>query len=611
MGHGEMRPFGPGARVTPRGTGDPLARHVSPAADAFPERYRVRRSEGDSQILCDEAPRIEARVRRDYAFSEAQARELGERVILLDGAATFGPLLDNKRRLYNLDHHRGCERTFTLATCEQALLLVHSGLDLSSGDWSIYANEPDLDTVMAIWCLLNHARLRALSPEARDVLFPLIRLEGAIDANGSQLAEVCGLPADVLRRTQGHLDDLLTRERQVRVEGGWNTLDLEAYTAEMLGAIDRIVYTAEDFRGYASIAEIYGHAELRDGGVAVVCHDVSGIYAVEKLLKGRWGDQLALIALEKSAGHYTLRRSATLADLRLEDAYEQLNRLDRNVDGRPPGKRWGGSDSIGGSPRPTGSAFSPGELLRVLTQVYRPPARWRRLIGATRMAVLVVGVGITSLLASIGLAAIPEVAEWLRTGAARVATFSVLVGLSTLVLSSLTSGRRLWLYGYRRPAGSDWVPFALLAALAALPLRAWFPPPSALEPVAVATTLLGVALAALGLEAWFRGLAHGMLQEQSRTQFPGGPWRLSAAACGSAALYALTVTGVSLPGILLDETPWLGPAQEIGLVAASAALGGLALAVVRERSLSLWPGVAAQLVGGAGCVALWLWLSSG
>ncbi len=613
MRQSDLRAVGAGGRATTLGAGDPLARHVSASVSAFPERYRVRRSDDDdSQILCEEAPRIQVRVRRDYAFSEAQARELGERVILLDGAASFGPLLDNKRRLYNLDHHQGCERTFTLATCEQALLLVYSGLELASGDWSIYANEPDLDTVMAIWCLLNHARVRELSPEARDVLFPLIRLEGAIDANGSQLAEVCGLPADVMRRTQGHLDDLLTRERQVRVADGWNTLDLEAYTAEMLGAVDRIVYTAEDFRGYASLAEVYGHAEIADGAVAVVCHDASGIYAVEKLLKERWGNQLALIALEKSPGHYTLRRSAALADIRLEDAYDRLNRLDRNVDGRPPGKRWGGSDSIGGSPRPSGSALSPGELLRVLERAYRPPPRWPHLMGAARVTALVGGIGLFSLLATIGLAAIPEVAEWLRAGSARIAVFSLIVGVTSVVLSSATSGRRLWLHGYRRPAGSDWVPLALLAAIAALPQRAWFAAPASLEPAAIATTVAGVVLAAFGLETWFRGLAHGVLQEQSRTQWPGGPWRLSAAACISAALYALTITGVSLPGILIffEASPWLGKLQEIGLLAASAALGGLALAVVRERSLSLWPGVVAQLLGGAGCVAAWHWLAS-
>ena len=95
------------------------------APPSLPQRYRVREGDDDAHLVCDEAPRIQVRVRREYTFSEAEARELGGRVILLDGAGSFGPLLDHKRRLYNLDHHQGCERMFTLATCEQALLLVH------------------------------------------------------------------------------------------------------------------------------------------------------------------------------------------------------------------------------------------------------------------------------------------------------------------------------------------------------------------------------------------------------------------------------------------------------------------------------------------------------
>ena len=141
--------------------------------------------------------------------------------------------------------------------------------------------------------------------------------------------------------------------------GDWQTLDLEAYTAEMLGAIDRVIYSVEDFRGYASIEEVHGHVEIGERSVAVLCRDDTGIYAVEKLLKERWGDQLGVIALEREPGHYTLRRASTLSDIDLNDAYNLLNQLDRNVDGRPPGKRWGGSESIGGSPRQGGSAFGP------------------------------------------------------------------------------------------------------------------------------------------------------------------------------------------------------------------------------------------------------------
>jgi membrane protease YdiL (CAAX protease family) len=577
-------------------------------APPLPKRYALRRGERDGHLVCDEAPRIRVRMSREHTFSEAEARELGERVILLDGAGSFAPLLDNKRRLYNLDHHQGCERTFTLATCEQALLLVRSGLDLSEGDWTVYANEPDLDTLLALWCLLNHARLRDLRPTSRDILLPMIRLEGAIDANGNELAEVCGLPADILRETQQRLDDLLVYEHRARQGGQWQALDIEAYTVEMLGQIDRIIYSIDDFRGYGSIQEVYGHTEIGERRVAVVCHDSAGIYAVEKLLKERWGDQLGVIALEKEPGHYTLRRAATLSDIDLNDAYDILNLLDHNVDGRPPGKCWGGSDNIGGSPRPTGSALGPSQLLQVLGRAYRRPTVGQRLLALAHMTLLVIGLGAFGVVAGLGGGAIPQVASRLGDETARMATFGLFVGAASVLLSWLFSGRRLWLYGWPRPAGSDWLPLGIVATLAALPARAWFPQPASLDPGAVAFAVGAVALAAVAVESCFRGLVHGLLQIDSRVQRVGGAWRISAAAWVSAGLYALLVVALSLPDIWLDPSPLLPPLQEVVMVAGASTLGGLALALMRERSRSLWPGILAQTLGGVGCAAFWFWV---
>jgi hypothetical protein len=564
----------------------------------LPQRYKLRGGAGEpTHVVCDEAPRVKVQVRRDYAFSLSEAKELGERVILLDGAGTFGPLLDNKRRLYNLDHHQECERTFTLATCEQALLMVTSGLDLSEGDWRIFANEPDLDTVLALWCLLNHVRLKDLRAEARDILYPLIRLEGAIDANGTELAEVCGLPNAVYEQARRRLDELLERERSVKGGGDWQTLDLELYTAEILGAIDRVIYSVEDFRGYASIDEVYGHVEIGERSVAVLCRDDTGIYAVEKLLKERWGDQLGVIALEHEPGHYTLRRASTLSDIDLNDAYSLLNQLDRNVDGRPPGKRWGGSESIGGSPRQSGSAFGPSELLQVLGQAFEPIDRWQRFRTAMQSTLLVV------LLAGLGVAAGAELLPQLGQTAATAAGAATLL-LGSVVASRSASERRMWFYGWRKPGGKRWLLPAAFAALLAVPLRGLFPAPEALTPDGVAIALGGIALLVLAIEACFRGLVHGFLLRRARLPAPEDRAGITYPAAVSALLYAIVATGLCLPTIWGGVEPLLPPVEETLLVFLAAFGGGLLLARVRERSLSLWPGAAAQLLGGIVSVGL-------
>jgi hypothetical protein len=570
----------------------------------LPERYRMRGTGGDARLVCDEAPRVEVRIRRDFAFSEAAARELGKRVILLDGAGSFGPLLDNKNLLYNLDHHSGCERTITLATCEQALLLVHGGLDLSEGDWTIYANDPDLDTVLALWCLLNHARVPELRPAARDVLMPMIRLEGAIDANGNELALICGLPAAAIEEAKGRIDVLLARERAARDGGDWQEIDLGDYTAEMLAAIDRLIYSADDFRDYSSVEEIYGHIELDERCVAVVCRDASGIYAVEKLLKERWGNQLGVIALEKEPGHYTLRRPAALSAIDLNIAYDRLNLLDRNVDGRPAGKRWGGSDNIGGSPRPSGSALTPLELLGVLGGAFQHPSRWQQHVGAFRVSLLLLGLCVFAALAGFGTDAVPALGVRFGEHTARIATAATFFAVATLMLSSLNTRGRPWQHGWRRPAGLDWLPAAGVGFLTALPLWGWFPPPTSLEPAALVITAGAIALTAVALESGFRGLCHGLLQLDSHVQRVGGPWRISRAAGLSALLYAALAAAVNAPTIGLEPFPLLPDVPFLAILTATALVGGLALAAVRERSLSVWPALAAQFFGGLTCAAL-------
>ena len=70
------------------------------------------------------------------AFTGAEKLRIGrfeqanKGTIFLDGAAKGEPFMDASRGIYNLDHHEGCVRSFTLSTCEQAMILIRKGLDL-------------------------------------------------------------------------------------------------------------------------------------------------------------------------------------------------------------------------------------------------------------------------------------------------------------------------------------------------------------------------------------------------------------------------------------------------------------------------------------------------
>jgi hypothetical protein len=586
----------------------PSVRH----APLIPERYSIREKEGVRTLECDEAPRLRVVLDPGMAASRSEAGSLGERVILLDGAGTFGPALDNEKKVYNLDHHWGCERLFTLSTCEQALLLVHSGLRLAEGDWSIYANDPDLDTVLALWCLLNHRRLRELSPEARDLLLPLIRLEGAIDANGPELAKLCGLPSPVLAEAQRRIDELLMRERELKQTGAWRKKDVYAYTAEILRTIDAMVYHDEDFGDYTRIEEIYGHVEIAPRSVAVVCRDRSGIYTVEQHLKTHWGDQLAIIALENQPGHYTLRRLSSLGGPDLEPAYTLLNRIDPAVDGRPPGKRWGGSSDIGGSPRPRGTQLASVEVIEILERAYRRSG-WGARAGGSAMA-FVVGLAflgfwpLADLLPDLGAttAAGPTAAAALRLAA--TALLALVVGT---VASRGASRWRPWVYGWRRPAPGRWWAMAPVVMACGVATRGWLPAPLGLGAVDVAAALVAGMLAVAAAEIWFRGLVHGLLSLDFPIQHPGGPRFLSRSTVVSALAYAAVATaltaqlGVETLGL---GVLGLGAPLALGGVAVAGVVAGLVLGTVRERSLSLGAGLVLQILGVLASFAVWTWL---
>ena len=575
----------------------------------LPNRYQLRdRTEGPV-LLSSEAPGVSVQIRRGLAYSEAEARKLGERVVLLDGAGQFGPVVDDNAHLYNLDHHDDCLRSFTLATCEQALILVLKGLQLDKGDWTIYANDPDLDTVFAIWVLLNYRRVRVLNTRQRDAILPLLRLEGAIDANGFEIGEHCGLPRALFEQEKKKLDALHAHELEIKGRGDWGQIDFVEYTRDMLLRIDALVFTSADFDDYTSVDEIYGHVELGSDHVAVMCRDGSGIYEVERRLKKVWGDRLGIIALERESHQFTLRRTAGLAGIDLEDAYGKLNLLDPMVDGRPPEKRWGGSDDIGGSPRPVGTGLTPLEIGNILKLTYKSISPWQNFQRLAAAALWSIGLGLAAAVAVFAWQVFAQPGETPEQSALGLAIAATVFTLGAAALTLKLSSGWTWLFGWRRPAGRDWWILLPLILLAALGGGVWIPSTVSLEPRPLAAGLGSMLLAALGLELCFRGLVHGLLILDDRVQGVGGRWFLSRPTLVAATLYAASSAVFAWRG-------WIAPAafplpDPLGLLSCtfSALVLGLALGVARERSLSVWPPVLLMALGSLSRWAAGFWLA--
>lgn len=571
----------------------------------LPDRYCIKEDEDGRYLYCAELPEVKVRIRRDFSVTGNAARKFPPGTIFLDGAAQSEPFLDLERRVYNLDHHEGCERRFTMSACEQAMVLVLRGLDLRERPWTVYANEPDLDTVMAIWVLLNSVHLQGTNDSIKHTVLPLVRLEGLIDVQGLEFLEFSGFPREHLEETHRQLEWL--RSAGAVMEAQEDHVDVLAGTMAQLRLIDQLVYPRGFIEELPGVEEL-ARDELTDDRIVVVCRSEEGIYEIEKALKRLYGKRLGLIVLQKDERTYTLRQVDSFLPVTLEAAYRRLNLVDPAVKRHKSANRWGGSGEIGGSPRGSGTHMKPAEIANACRRAYRRPPLAARL-GSVGIAFLLsaLPMAVGWFMESLG-AAFPawSRAHWQGSPLA----FSV-GGLSVaaVLLGVLARGRRRRLLGLQLPQGLAWlwtVPIALLGAVMG---GAWTPPLDLGSGLVPSTVGLAALLAfPLLAELTFRGISHGVMLSSFSAQGARGAWFLSWPAALSAIFYAVWTVPLWHPSLSAAELLWPGLSPAIPL--AGALLFGATLGLCRERSASLLAPLALHYLGLA-AVAVTLALRAG
>jgi hypothetical protein len=593
-----------GPRLRPASRPDPTP---SLTNHRIPQRYRITEANGIFWLSCSEAPTLRVRAELGLSFTESEARNAAPGNIFIDGVAQAPPFADLERGVLNLDHHEGCVRAFTLSSCEQALVLLRKGLDLRRREWTIYANGADLDSVFAIWLLLNHLRLEEAGGIARERVLPLLRLEGAIDAHGLECADLCGFPPDLAARTRDQMAQLRAHEQALRSSDAPSDGKLLDYLASQLRRIDAIAYTPAQLRSEAQVEEL-ARCEIGSERIAIVCRSSLGIYETERQLRRFHGERLGVLALIGDAGQVTLRQLDLALPATLERVYSQLNWVDPAITSRRSANRWGGSPEIGGSPRQTGTRLEARQLADVFPIAYR--ASSRRAHMARRATLLLVGI------------ALPCIAALLLCGVARVGgliTPATRLGISilgiALVALAISARRNEQIPG---PRGVNWRAAAILAPLAALWGAAggcWAPSESARS---VGTTLASLLTFSAGIELWLRGWLHSRLVGDASAL---GAWRrwlqpgVQGIATAVLALGLHTSLGFAAPtspfvgiGSIAAapsvSTLWHAPISSSLLPVLFASAFGASLAMLRERSGRLWPSIVVHA-----STALWIGLA--
>jgi hypothetical protein len=315
------------------------------------------------------SPNVQLFVERGLTILPKDRDDYPDQVLFLDGVYSGAPFMDNERRHYALDHHAGCVRSFTLATCEQAAVVVLMGLPLREGTWRIYVNEPDLDAVLASWILLNHKRLTANNKRLLREIMPLVRVEGNIDTHGHDMTELAAIPAHVYKLHKSRLDALRTTEVELKAARLWEREDPIDYTTSQLHRLDRQLMGAQREQAPPSSAGGMGEIAWPQKRVAVLCRSSQGIYEVEEELKESHGRALGIIVLDRGDGHMTVLQVDPFMHRSLNDLYPRLNDRDPNAD-PDSGDVWGGSAEIGGSPRRAGTVLSGHEVLKAIAEMF-------------------------------------------------------------------------------------------------------------------------------------------------------------------------------------------------------------------------------------------------
>jgi membrane protease YdiL (CAAX protease family) len=566
-----------------------------PKSSAIPNRYLVRGDERARVLTCVDAPMVMVRAKRGIAIPAKQARNHPPGTIFLDGAAQGEPFVDFNKDIYNLTHPE--ESVQFLTTCEQAMILIRKGLDLRKRDWVVLANDSDLDTIFAVWVLLNHLRLNDDS-ELRAKIMPLLRLEGAIDAHGPESQYLSALPPDLLRSTAAIRKKLQQQEFVLKSYGEWQEFDLLEYIVDRLRAIDEMIYAPENFDRQYEVDEL-ARAEIANGSVAVACASDGGMEEVERRLQMIYGERLGILIFQNAAANYRIRQIDRSLPAKLDQAYQRLNLLDPAATSGDE-NRWGGSTEIGHSPRKTGTGLTPTQIIDAVREAYWKPTILD-VVYEIPQGLFLAGAALLPALALIFVANLLRDRGYIFGDAALLSAVVLTIAVGILYRSKarLVPG----LYGWRIPVGLAWLKVLPAALIGSAIGGAWASGSLAYrmgtgDPFHF--TGIAALLLPLAAELLFRGLILGHLAGRLPIQKSAGPWWNSWPNLISTGLYAAA-------SLLLFHSFSRGELQisQWFLITGGALVLGAASGIARERSESVlasvlvhWLSAAALLLFG-------------
>lgn len=280
--------------------------------------------------------------------------------VALDGYVADGPKFNQEKMVANFNHHENCDRLATRATCAQVLMAIRQGMFSSFRDKTgpaayVFVNDCDED-VCTSWFLLNNSVMveKAMNP----LINRLVSMEDALDST----AGAYPFPGDLAALKE--LAWVFEPYRLFRSSGGLEKRSSETFRSIISDVENRILRhvtghgkTVEslDMR-YDVIGGASGWSMVREIGA----HARTGMFGD--------GIRAYVSVKERSDGkfNYVIGKLSPFIPFDLLRMTEELNKADLTV---TETNRWGGGNNIMGSPRNTGSALTPEDITKIITEI--------------------------------------------------------------------------------------------------------------------------------------------------------------------------------------------------------------------------------------------------
>jgi hypothetical protein len=280
--------------------------------------------------------------------------------IALDGYVDAAPSFDPSGPYANFDHHHGVNRLATRSTSGQVLVAISLGLfdsfrEAGQPRANIFVNDCDQDVCLSYWLLSEAERVRQLRIEM-DIA-KLIISEDFLDATAG------AIPVDPSRPIMRKQAWVFEPYDQARASGRLSEMSGEAMHELIADTCDRITLLSE---GKGEERDVVGEYDEFGGGPGWTLIAEHGAYARTKLFADGIRAFVAVRGLQEGRFTYSVGRMSPFINFPIAEIFERLNEAEGLTNSQD---RWGGSDTIGGSPRRVGSQLSPTDVERIVNEV--------------------------------------------------------------------------------------------------------------------------------------------------------------------------------------------------------------------------------------------------